>query len=300
MLIETKPKILIIVGPTSSGKTGLAIRLAKKFNGEIISADSRQVYKGLNIGTGKVTKKEADGIPHHLLDVISPKKVFTVVDFQKQADKKIKEVLDKGKLPIITGGTGFYIQTIVDGIVLPKIAPDLKLRKKLEGMCLTKLQTKLKKLDSAFYKKIDSKNKVRLIRAIEISSKLGRVPSIKKNPKYRVLQIGLRWPKNILAKRIKDRLLARIKQGMISEVRNLHKNGLSWKRMHSLGLEYRHVSLFLQGKISKNEMRDTLNIKINQYAKRQRTWFKRDKEIKWFKPNQYSKIVKEIKKFFLL
>ncbi|HRY31305.1 MAG TPA: tRNA (adenosine(37)-N6)-dimethylallyltransferase MiaA [Candidatus Paceibacterota bacterium] len=279
-----KPKILVILGPTSSGKSDLAVKLARKSSGEIISADSRQVYKGLDIGSGKITKKEMRGVPHHLLDIVSPKKVFSVADYQKIAEKKIKEILSRKKLPIICGGTGFYISSIVDGLVLPKVPENKILRKKLQKLDLVWLQNILKKLDADRFKEIDTKNPARLIRAIEIASALGKVPPIKSVPKYECLQIGLSWPKEKLEKRIRSRLLRRIRAGLIPEVQNLHKKSVSWKRLYDFGLEYRYVSLFLQNKLSKKEMFEKLTKKICQYAKRQMTWFKRDKRIVWIKP----------------
>lgn len=277
------PRILAIVGPTSSGKSDFAVKLARKFNGEIVSADSRQVYKGLDIGSGKITKREMRGIPHHLLDIASPKKVFTISDFQKLAYKKIDDILARGKLPILCGGTGFYIQSIVDGTVLPEVPENKLLRTKLNKLSLKELQSKLKKLDKARFATVDINNKVRLVRAIEIATALGKVPNIKSMPKYECIQIGLSWPKEKLDERIKKRLNARIKKGLIKEVSDLHKNGLSWKRLEMLGLEYRYVALFLQNKISHAEMVVELQNKICQYAKRQMTWFKRDKRIKWSK-----------------
>ena len=293
-----KPKILIVLGPTSSGKSGLAVKLAKKFNGEVISADSRQVYKGLDIGTGKVTKKEMSGIPHHLLDVVSPNTVFTVLGFQKKAYKAINDVISRGKLPIIAGGTGFYIQSIVEGITLPEVKENKALRKQLEKLDIRVLQKKLKKLDPVRYKEIDINNKVRLVRAIEVASSLGKVPKVKSNPRYTPLQIGLLVDRKKLTDEIYKRLLWMIKVGMIKEVEDLHnKKKVSWKRFENLGLEYRYAARYLQNKISKDKMIEELRNKINQYAKRQMTWFKRDKNIKWFSSKERKKIEFEVKKF---
>ncbi|MCB9806081.1 tRNA (adenosine(37)-N6)-dimethylallyltransferase MiaA [Candidatus Nomurabacteria bacterium] len=294
-----KPKILVILGQTATGKSDLAVDSAKTFHGEIISADSRQVYKGLNIGSGKITKKEMKKVPHHLLDVLSPKRTFSVSQFQKKSTKIIKDIFKKDKLPIICGGTGFYIQSIVDDLSIPTVKENKELRKKLEKWKTEKLFETLEKLDPERAQSIDRNNRVRLIRAIEIVKSIGKVPKIRKSSPYDVLQIGLEWPDNILKKRIKDRLLKRIKSGMIKEVKDLHKNGLSWKRMEQLGLEYRYVSLFLQNKISKEEMIEKLNTEIWHYAKRQKTWFKKDKRIKWFSPKEVRKIEKEIKGFLL-
>jgi len=301
-----KPKILVILGPTATGKSDLAVKIAQKFNGEIISADSRQVYKGLDIGTGKITKKEMRGVPHHLLDVIYPNKRFSVADYKIQAERAINEILSRGNLPILVGGTGFYIQSIVDGIVLPEVAFDKKLRKKLETYSLEKLQKTLQKLDLVRFKEIDTKNSVRLIRAIEIATVLGKVPKQKKKPRYEVLQIGLSLPDGVLRKKIHTRLSSRMKQGVVAEAKKLHKNRLSWKRMEELGLEYRYLSRHLQGKISKKELLAELEKAIWHYARRQKTWFKKDKRIVWFTPSKVEgfspsgieKIEKEAERFF--
>jgi tRNA dimethylallyltransferase len=286
---------LVILGPTATGKSDLAIQLAKKYNGEVISADSRQVYTDLNIATGKVTKKEMQGVPHHMLDVISPKKNFSVVAWKEQVEKVIKDIQARGKLPIICGGTGFYIQSIVDGIILPEVPPNPKLRKKLEKLSLPELVSILKKLDPKRLKNIDAKNPVRLIRAIEIATELGSVPKVKKQKtSYDFLQIGLMLPDLVLQKNIHTRLLSRMKQGMIKEAHDLHTKGLSWKRMHELGLEYRYVADYLQNKLTKTEFLQRLETEIWRYAKRQMTWFRRDQRIKWFHPKDVKSIKKEI------
>lgn len=282
-----KPKIYVIVGPTASGKTGYSIKLAKKVGGEIISADSRQVYKGLDIGSGKVTKREMANIPHHLLNVANPRKVFTVSDFKKLADKKIKEIITRGKIPIIVGGTGFYIQSVIDDLVLPEIEPDKKLRAELSKKTPTQLFAMLKKLDPARAKTIDAKNPVRLIRAIEIAKELGKVPKLElrgfASQLYNFEIIGIKIDQEKLNAKIHERLLERMKTGLVSEVKKLHQNGLSWKRLEELGLEYRYLARFLQNKITKQEMLEQLEREIIKYSKRQMTWFKRDKRIKWIK-----------------
>ncbi|MES2409196.1 MAG: tRNA (adenosine(37)-N6)-dimethylallyltransferase MiaA [Patescibacteria group bacterium] len=293
-----KPKIISIVGPTASGKSDLAVKLAKQFKGEIISTDSRQVYSGLNIGSGKITKKEMKDVPHHLLDVISPKKVFTVANFKKQADQKIMEIIERGHTPILCGGTGFYIDAVAKNIILPDVPPNLALRKKLEVLSLEKLQKILMKLDQKRFISIDLNNKVRLIRSIEIAKTLGSVPKIKSKPLYNVLTIGILWDPEVLKKRINLRLQKRLKAGMINEVKKLHAGGVSWKRLESLGLEYRFVALFLQKKITKTEMIERLQFEIWHYAKRQMTWFQKDKSIKWMRSTEKIKIKKEVKGFF--
>lgn len=290
-----KDKLIVILGPTSSGKSALAVKLAKKFNGEIISADSRQVYKGMDIGTGKMTKSEMRGIPHYLLDVASPKRKFTVVQYRKLALKAINKILKKDKVPFLVGGTGFYIKAVVDGIIIPEVSPDWKLRKKLERKSAEELFEKLKKLDSKRARTIERKNKRRLIRALEIIIKTGKpVPKLKyAPPPYKVLIIGIIKSKKELKKLIKKRLIKRLRVGMLNEVQRLRKSGLSWKRLEEFGLEYKWCSMFLQKKISYKEMVRRLQKEIENYARRQMTWFKRDKRTYWTKNYQETeKLVK--------
>ena len=301
----TKAKVIVICGQTSTGKSDFAVALAKYLStpsvlkdisplagGEIISADSRQVYIGLDIGSGKITQKEMQGIPHHMLDVVKPSKVFTVAEYKKLADKKIREIIKKclpagrqGNIPIICGGTGFYIDAIINDITLPQVPPNKKLRTELENKSPVELFNILKKLDPIRAQNIDSKNAVRLIRAIEIATALGSVPN--KNPtcgKYDVFKIGLVLPDEVLKERIYKRIIKRIKLGMIDEVQDLHDKGLSWARMGDLGLEYRYISQYLQGHMTKSEMINKLNKETWQYAKRQKTWFKRDRNTIWINP----------------
>jgi tRNA dimethylallyltransferase len=284
-------KIITILGQTSTGKSDFAVEIAKKINGEIISADSRQVYKNMDLGSGKITKKEMKKVPHHLLDIISPKKVFSVSDFQKKASKIIEEIEKRNNTPIICGGTGFYIDAVINNIPIPEVPPNKKLREKLSKKSKEELFKILIKLDSVRASTIDKNNPVRLIRAIEITKAIGKVPPhvghVEKNnnKKIKVLKIGLKIPDEILKEKIKLRLLSRIKKGMIKEIKVLHENRkISWKRLESFGLEYRYVSYYLQGKLSKNEMVEKLNTEIWHFAKRQNTWFKRDKNIIWINP----------------
>lgn len=275
--------LLVIVGPTASGKSDLAVELAKKLNGEVISADSRQVYRGLDIGSGKITRREMKDIPHHLLDIASPRRTFTVADYQKLARQKVDKIWRQDKLPIIVGGTGFYIDALVDGTMLPEVTPDKKLRTTLAKKSPAELFSILKKLDPKRARNIDGKNPHRMIRAIEIATHLGQVPPIKKSPlSAKITFIGIKPPDNILRQRIKTRLAKRLRQGLIKEVEALHQAGLSFKKLESFGLEYKYVALYLQNKLSKKEMVSQLETAINHYAKRQMTWFKRNKKIKWF------------------
>jgi len=291
-----KQKIIAIVGPTASGKSALAVSLAKKYNGEIISADSRQVYKGLNIGTGKITTREMQGVPHHLLDIVNPKKQFSVTEWRDLSQKKILEIIAREKTPILCGGTGFYIDALLQGVQFPEVLPNNELRKALAKETPAHLYAKLKKLDPRRASSIDRHNPHRLIRAIEIAKTLGKVPSKKKraNP-YQVLWIGTDLPQAVLQANIHKRLIDRLKQGMIKEAQALHRSGLSFKRMHELGLEYRWLAIFLQKKIPRKKMIEGLERDIIHYAKRQKTWFKKNTAIQWYRPNTQSDIKKIMK-----
>ena len=293
-----KPKIIVILGQTATGKSDFAVNIAKEVIGEIVSADSRQVYKGMNLGTGKVTKKEMGGIPHFMLDVISPKsKTFSASQFQKMANKKIKEILDKKNIPIVCGGTGYYIDSLINSLPFPEVLPNKKLRRELETKDATELFGILKKIDKNRAKNIDAKNKVRLIRAIEIAQELGQVPKLKKTKKeFETIKIGLAFPDNELKRRIYERLIKRIKKGMIKEVEKLHESGVSWKKLESFGLEYRYVSFYLQKKMTKEEMIEKLFSAIWHFAKRQKTWWKKDKEIIWINPSKKQEVYDTLKK----
>jgi tRNA dimethylallyltransferase len=307
--VKEKDKIIVVLGQTSTGKSDFAVEISKKLalrgiKTEIISADSRQVYKGMDLGTGKITKKEMQGVSHHLLDVVSPKTIFSVNNFQKLARKKIYQLIAENKIPIICGGTGFYIDSIINEIHFPEVPPNNKLRKELEKKSAKELFSILKQIDINRASNIDPNNKVRIIRAIEIAKTLGKVPFLPPPTTitttnfaraefvvvypahFEVLKIGLALPSEILKERIKNRLLSRIKKGMIREVQNLHKKGLSWKRMYQLGLEYRYISIYLQNKLTKIEMIEKLNTEIWHFAKRQKTWFKRDPNITWIDPRK--------------
>lgn len=274
-------KVLVIVGPTASGKSALAVRLAKDLDGEVISADSRQVYKGLDIGTGKITKREMKRVPHYLLDVASPKTTFTANDFIRHGQKAISKIWKKNKLPIIVGGTGFYIDALLGRVELADVPPNPKLRAKLSKMTAWELYSILKEKDPLRAETIDKNNPVRLIRAIEIAA----APKKKPPTKPIIAEeewIGINPPRNELREKIHARLVSRMRQGMLKEAKALRARGMSYKRMEDLGLEYRYLALYLQGKISKDEMLTQLEAKIWQYAKRQMTYWRRNKEIQWF------------------
>ena len=301
-------KLVVITGPTATGKSDLAVRLARQFKGEVISADSRQVYKGLDIGSGKVTKPEMKDILHHLLDVANPKRVFTVSQYQKLTQAKVKDIWQRGKTPIICGGTGLYIRAAVDGIVFPEVSPNLKLRKELEKKSTEELFKILKKLDKERAGNIDAKNPRRLIRAIEIATVLRSVPKLVAHPithNNNILLIGLNPENEILKKKIKLRLAKRLrakgKNNLITEVKRLRKSGLSWQRLEGLGLEYKCVALFLQNKISKGEMSEFIEKESWHYAKRQLTWWKGDKRVNWlYNPKLYYQQSKNLCQKFLM
>lgn len=276
-----KPRVVALVGPTASGKTALGIYLAKKFNGEIISADSRQVYCGLDIGTGKVTKKEMAGVPHHLLDVVSPKKQFTVSDFVQKATHAIDLIYQVNHMPILVGGTGLYIDTLLGRMSYAEVPPNPTLRAALEKKPAHELFAQLQKLDPRRAATIEKENPRRLIRAIEIAKAIGASPLPDPVQSYDVLWLGLAPESNTLHANIRTRLLARIQQGMVQEAQQLHAQGLSYKRMDALGLEYRFLSQLLQHKIAKEDFVSELERAIQHYAKRQMRWFKRNKHIHW-------------------
>ncbi|MEI7765684.1 MAG: tRNA (adenosine(37)-N6)-dimethylallyltransferase MiaA [bacterium] len=278
-----KKKVIVILGQTATGKSDLAVKLAlrlcsgqaKKNGGEIISADSRQVYIGLDIGTGKITKKEMRGIPHHLLDVVNPKNKFTVTEYQQKTIYAMTEIFKKGKTPIICGGTGFYIDAITKGTIFPEVPPNIKLRKLLEKKSSAKLFSMLLKLDKKRANDIKNKNeinnKVRLIRAIEIARALGEVPNITEaTPPYEFIKIGLFLPDEILKKKVNKRVTAMFQNGLLKEIIKLKKEGISQKRLMEFGFEY------------DNPTKEKVILETIKYAKRQMTWFKRDKEIIWF------------------
>jgi tRNA dimethylallyltransferase len=298
MSFNNKPKIVTVVGPTASGKTSLSIALAKNFSGEVISADSRQVYRGLDLGSGKVTKEEMLGIPHHLLDIADPMQVYTASDFTRDGEQAIRDIFIRSHTPIIAGGTFMYLDTLLGKISVPEVPPNPALRTELESLDTNVLIERLRALDPARTETIDPDNPRRLIRAIEIATALGHVPStIEPVSPYEVLTIGLRLPKEELHNRIHTRLLERLEAGMVAEVKDLLEQGVPHTRLEDLGLEYRYISRYLQCALSYEDMVSTLETKIRQFAKRQMTWLKRDKLIKWFHPTEQEAIFSTVTNF---
>lgn len=281
---NTLPKLIVVLGPTAIGKSDLAVAIAKKVNGEIISADSRQIYKGLNIGSGKITKKEMQGVKHYGLDIAEPKKKqqFTASMFKEYADAKIVNILARGKTPILCGGTGFYIDAVVDGIVLPDVNPNPELRKKLRTYSNERLSKILEKLDPKRHAEIHINNTIRLIRAIEIAKELGNVPSLEKTKRFNTTIIGLDTDDEVLKQKIHIRILKRLKQGMIREAQKLRVSGVTWKRMKEFGLEYGLLADLLQERITRAQFIERLDFDIWHYVKRQRAWFKRRDDVHWF------------------
>ncbi len=293
---ERKPKVVAVVGPTASGKSDLALELAIKFNGEVVSADSRQIYRGLNLTSGKVpgswrrmgVKRRFiyQNIPHHMTDMISPRKHFTVQKFRKKAGKAIAEVIRRDKLPVVEGGSGFYIDVLLHDIDIPEVPPNRRLRRELEKLDDKALLNRLSALDANTAKRIDRHNRHRVIRAIEIIvTTHSPIPEIQlknlQQSRYDLLKIGISPQADELKRRINSRLHRRLKEGMVEEVRGLRRKRLSWQRLEELGLEFRYIARHLRGELTYDEMTAVLKTQSWRYAKRQITWFKRDKNIIW-------------------
>lgn len=296
-MTKSLPKLIVIVGPTASGKTDLAIKLAKKFDGEIISADSRQIYKEMSIGTAKPSKKELKTIPHHLIDIIKPNQDFSVAVYKNLALKAIEKSQKRKRVPFLVGGTGLYIQSIVDNINFPRIPANRKLRKRLESKTEAELLKIYKKLDIRGTKIIDKKNKRRLIRAIEVS-KITKKPfweqRKKGEPLFNVLIIGIKLPKKELEKRIKKRVEKMFRAGLRKEAKRLVKKyGWSISPLQTIG--YQEWRDYFKKKIGKNEVKKQVILHTLQFTKRQMTWFKKQGEIKWLK--NYKNAEKLIRKF---
>lgn len=293
-------KILVVLGPTATGKTDLAITLAKKFSGEIVSCDSRQVYKGLDIGTGKLPGRSKnfkveggrwliDGVAVHLYDVIVPDKQYNVAEYIKDANEAVYKVIRQKKLPIIVGGTGLYLKALLDGLPDLEIPISRALKEKLLKLSLDDLQKKLQSLSPIAWDNLnnsDRNNKRRLLRYIERIymypyKKSGMIPSPLKKT-FNILEIGLTAPRRNMYKRIDLRLDLRIRQGLIEEGWDLYKKGLELDRMRQLGLEYRCLADLIEGKITKKQFRKRLSSEIHQFSKRQLTWFKKEGSVNWF------------------
>lgn len=304
-------KLIVILGPTASGKTKLAVKLAAKYRGEIVSADSRQVYRGMDIGTGKdlseytlKNRRRKQNIKHYLIDVVSPKGNFNVAKYQKLAYTAIDDILARKQRPFLVGGSGLYLEAVVKGYQFPQNKKskikNKNLKKQLEKLSLPQLLARLKKIDSQTYKIIDKKNRRRVERALEIYYETGQPKSQQlgyQKPAYDVLVLGLKMPLAKIYQKIDARLAKRLKEGMIDEVKTLHRQGVSWKKLDAFGLEYRYVSRYLRGQISQKQMLEELKNAIHHLAKRQMTWFKRNKDIIWI--SDLRQADQAIKKFLI-
>ena len=290
-----KPKVLVIVGPTASGKTALSIECAKKFNGEVISSDSMQIYKDMNIGTAKVTKEEAQGIKHYLVDFVSPSERYSVSDFKKDAEKALEEILEKGKMPIVVGGTGLYVNSLIYGIDYQDMEYDKEYRDELmkkaeteEG--LKSLYEEALKIDPEAMEKISPNDKKRITRVLEIYKQTGLTKtkqeelSRAKELKYDYRVFAITMPREELYERINLRVDLMIKDGLIEEVQNLLNKYDSFPTAMQ-GLGYKEVVEYLDGILTKEEMIDKIKQETRRYAKRQLTWFRRNKEIIWLNKN---------------
>lgn len=293
--MNTKPKVIVICGPTASGKTSLSVELAKKCNGEIISADSMQIYKEMNIGTAKVTPEEMQGIKHYMIDIVSPTERYSVAEFKVQAEKAIEEILKKGKTPIIAGGTGLYVNSLIYNIQYNDIKIDEEYRKYLEERVekegLQSLYEEAKKIDFEAMKSISQNDKKRILRVLEMYHQTGKTKtelekeSRKEEVKYDYKVYAINWEREELYKRINKRVDIMIEQGLIEEVENLLKKYNKFPTAMQ-GLGYKEVVEYLDKKITKEEMIEKIKMETRRYAKRQITWFKKIENVKWIQGNE--------------
>ena len=277
--MQNLPKVVAVVGTNASGKSALGIELAKRFGGEIISADSRQVFRGLDLGSGKVTREEMQGVPHHMIDVREPGEFFSMADFQRMSYELIGEIIARGHLPMIVGGTGLYVDSVLDGYLLSDTEPDLAYRAELEKLTTPELYEMLVKLVPDV--QVEKNNRNRVMRMLErIHDGDDATPG--KQARYDSLRLGVSWPRDVLAKRIDERITMRLEQGMIEEVQGLLDSGVSTEFLLGLGLEYRFITQYLTGELpDRDEMLAKLAQAIRKFAKRQMTWFRRNPDIVW-------------------
>ena len=292
-----QPPLIVVLGPTASGKSALGIALAQRFSGEIVSADSRQVYCSLDIGTAKVTAEEQALVPHFLLDIVQPDETYTVSQFQHAAIGAIDEILARHRLPFLVGGSPHYIQAVVDNLDMPQVPPQPALRAQLEQRSLPDLLQELQERDSQSYATIDRNNPRRVIRALEVCIITGRPFSQQRglaHPLYRSLLLGIQWPREELYRRIDARVDERMQQGMVQEVQDVLDAGISHERLEALGLEYRFIDRWLRGEFSSEEqMVQRLKYAIHDFTRRQLTWFHRDKRIVWIDGGDTDKMMQE-------
>lgn len=278
-----KNKIICVVGTTASGKSDIGVELALKFGGEIISADCRQVFKGLDLGSGKITQEEMKGVPHHLLDIREPNEFFSMANFQELAYEKIEEIIARGNLPFIVGGTGLYVDSVADGYVLSGHAPDLQYRAELETYDTPRLYAML--MEKMPDSDVDPRNRNRVMRLLE-RIRSGDDITPRQEARYDALRLGITWDRPVLKERIDIRLKKRMEMGMVDEVRRLMENGATPLFLDKLGLEYRYVYRYLSGQIATEDgMLDELSRAIKRFAKRQMIWFRKNKSIVWLDMN---------------
>lgn len=288
--MQEKPKVIVICGPTASGKTALSIALAKKIGGEIVSADSMQIYKDMDIGSAKPTKEEMQGIKHYMLDFVSPKERYSVAEYKKQAEQAIQEILQKGKTPIIVGGTGLYVNSLIYGIEYQDTKIDEEYREKLEKIVveegLEKLYEQAKEIDPQAMETISPNDRKRIIRVLEIYHETGKtktqqeIESRKNEVKYDYKVFAITMERSILYERINKRVDIMVEQGLIQEVQNLiQKYDQYPTAMQALG--YKEIKQYLEGNTSKEEAIETIKQETRRYAKRQLTWFRKNKETIW-------------------
>ncbi len=268
-----KQKLLIILGPTASGKTRLGVELARRMNGEIISADSRQVYRGLDIGSGKDLAEYGE-IPHHLIDIVDPGYEFNLFQFQRRFLEADAAIRGRGKLPLLVGGTGLYLDSVLSGYRLTAVPENHALREELAGEPLELLARRLRETNPRLHNSTDTLERQRLLRAIEIAEFRESTPP-ESLPEFRHLVLGLRWERSVLRERITERLRQRLGEGLVEEVARLHGEGISWEQLEFYGLEYRYVARHLQGELTKNDLFQKLNSAIHDFAKKQGNWFRR-------------------------
>ena len=273
------PKLIVIAGTNASGKSGLGVRLARRYGGEIVSADSRQVFRGLDLGSGKITPEETQGVLHHLIDVCEPGDFFSMHDFQRLAYEAIDGIIARGKPPFLVGGTGLYVESVTQGYVMSDAAPDLRYREYLETFETPALYDMLVKAVPDI--EIERNNRNRVMRVLEkLHAGDDHIP--RSQPRYQCLKLGVTWDRETLKARIDERLARRLSEGMIEEVQRLMDDGVSTEFLMKLGLEYRFIAQYLTGEIPRREdMVEQLGNAIKKFAKRQMTWFRRDADIVW-------------------
>lgn len=304
-----KTNLVVILGPTASGKTRLAVRLAWELGSEILSADSRQVYRGMDIGTGKDLEDyriEGRVIPYHLIDIVEPDYEFNVFEYQARFYEAFEKLVSRGLTPVLVGGTGMYLSSVLEEYRMEQVPENQELRESLKDEPLDGLRQRLLELNPTLHNTTDLLDRSRLLRALELAA-FSRAPGEAVQPDRPPIApviVGIQWDRELLRKRIARRLKDRLEAGMIEEVKGLHRSGISWERLHFWGLEYRYAALYLQGKISHGEMVEQLTVRIGRFAKRQETWFRRMERhgiaISWIEGDDYARLKEVVERKGLL